>query len=171
MFNYHPLSFETDAKRRALVVDDDFLTRECVSAVVSMLGFQVVQARDGQEAVARYLKLKGTVRLVIMDISMPVLDGVQAMHGIRNVDPNAKIILCSGDPEAERVGSGADGFISKPFRGQTICAVVERVLQATGQMLDDPADPRLGGSDRRDRMAPGAGEWQSANRPAMVLPG
>jgi CheY-like chemotaxis protein len=132
MFNCDPMRFETNSKRRVLVVDDEAAIRDCVCALVSMLGFQVVQARDGGEALDKFERFNGTICLVIMDISMPVLDGVQAMNKIRKIDPRAKIILCSGNPEAELVQSGADGIIAKPFRGQTIVTAVEQALKATG---------------------------------------
>lgn len=132
MFNSQFKDFESNAKRRVLVVDDEQAIRECVSALVSMLGFQVVQARNGSEALDRYTKSTGAICLVIMDVSMPELDGIEAMHKMKELDPNVKIILCSGRPLVELVNHGADGIVLKPFRGQTICAVVEEVLKARG---------------------------------------
>jgi len=132
MFDCNPMTFETNAQRSVLVVDDEAAIRDCVCALISMLGFQVVQARDGGEALEKFERCNGTICLVIMDISMPVLDGVQAMNRIRKIDPRTKIILCSGNPEAELAQSGADGIISKPFRGHTVVSVVEQVMKATG---------------------------------------
>jgi len=113
---------------KLLVVDDEELVRESVTAILSAMGYSVVQARDGLEALILYQALRGEIMLVLMDVQMPRMDGLSAAQLIKNVDPNARIIILSGSGGHYSKSAEVDAYLPKPFRvkelRQTILAVL-----------------------------------------------
>ena len=117
---------EARAERRTiLLVDDDEDLQEALSGFLREdLGYPVLQARDGQEAVEIYRRERYRIGLVLMDATMPRLSGPAAFQAIRAFAPEARAILCSGG--AEETGfraAGADGFLGflkKPFLLRTL---------------------------------------------------
>ncbi|GLH74430.1 hypothetical protein GETHLI_29320 [Geothrix limicola] len=119
-----------------LVVDDDDVVRATVRAQVESMGFQTLEARDGLEALNAYAGHAGHVDLVIMDFTMPHLDGREALEGIRAMDPQALVILCSGYEEDAAPQEGAvetpSTFLQKPFRMEDLRRAVREVMEAGG---------------------------------------
>ena len=77
-----------------LVVDDAAFMRMMIKDVLTKNGYEVVgEAENGQKAIEKYKELKP--ELVIMDITMPEVDGIQAVKEIKAFDPNAKVVMCS----------------------------------------------------------------------------
>jgi two-component system, cell cycle sensor histidine kinase and response regulator CckA len=111
-----------------LVVDDEEILRICVTAILSAMGHSVIQARDGLEAYELYQKLRGEISLVLMDVVMPRLNGIDAALMIKEIDPNAKVVLMSGYTDTLPGDIHYDGFIGKPFRARDLHAVVQKVL-------------------------------------------
>ncbi|HJV49315.1 MAG TPA: PAS domain S-box protein [Geothrix sp.] len=119
-----------------LVVDDDDVVRATVRAQVQSMGFQVLEARHGLEALNVFAEQKEHIDLVLMDFTMPHLDGREALEGIRALDPKALVILCSGyeedvsplDGEAE----APSAFLQKPFRMEDLRRAVREVLESRG---------------------------------------
>jgi len=101
-----------------LVVDDDEMIRGLVSTVLKSAGHQIVTAANGAEGVAVYRSFTSQIDLVITDISMPVMDGVQEILRIRMTNPNAKIICMTGD-SADRCPEGVV-LLNKPFSVETL---------------------------------------------------
>ena len=105
---------------RILVVDDEPAIRQTASLMLSDLGFDVVTAVDGQEAVALYQREFEQIDLVLLDMTMPRMDGKSAFREMRRINPDAKVILSSGYNEQEATshfaGKGLAGFIQKPYR-------------------------------------------------------
>ncbi len=94
-------------------------------------GYEVVgEAKNGKEAVDEYAKLKPD--LVTMDITMPEMNGVEALRLIRQMDPTAKVIICSAmgqrDMVLDAISSGARDFVVKPFQKDRIQEAVAKVL-------------------------------------------
>ncbi len=113
-----------------LVVDDsDFMRLKCRQLLAGE-GFSVVEAGNGQEAVEKYQEHKPD--LVMMDITMPVMDGITAVKEIRKINPDAKIVMCSalGQQAAvmEAVKAGAKDFIVKPFQPDRVVSAVRKIL-------------------------------------------
>lgn len=117
-----------------LVVDDDETVRQVSSRIVQKLGFEVITANDGREGVDLFRPRSAEVVVVLMDLTMPYLDGEQAFREIRAIRPDAKVILMSGFSEQDAVnrfaGKGLAGFIQKPFRPDALRRKLREVVQS-----------------------------------------
>jgi two-component system chemotaxis response regulator CheY len=89
-----------------------------------------VEAGDGEQAVLKYEEEKPGV--VLLDITMPVMDGIQVLRTIKQLDPNAKVIMCSAMGQegmvVEAIKLGALDFIVKPFKPERLVQTVKNVL-------------------------------------------
>ena len=79
-----------------LIVDDEELIRDLACEILNPYGYRAIPAKDGQEAVSIYESSSPKIDLVLMDIIMPVMDGIKAAERIRELDANARILICSG---------------------------------------------------------------------------
>jgi two-component system chemotaxis response regulator CheY len=116
---------------RVLVVDDAAFMRKMVSDVLTKGGHEVVgEAGNGTEAVDRYAELRPEV--TTLDITMPEKDGLAALREIIQLDPAARVVMCSALGQEtkvlESIKAGAKDFVVKPFQA-------ERVLEAVGNAL------------------------------------
>lgn len=116
---------------KILLVDDAAFMRMMVKNVLTENGYTDLQeASDGAEAVAKYNEIRPD--LVIMDITMPNKDGLEALKEIRASDPNASVVMCSAmGQEAmviEAIKSGAKDFIVKPFKPDRIIKTVTSIV-------------------------------------------
>jgi two-component system, chemotaxis family, chemotaxis protein CheY len=117
--------------RTVLVCDDALFMRTMVKDILSQAGFTVVgEAENGQQAVEQYKKLKPD--LVTMDIIMPEMGGIEAVKKIMEVDPQARILMCSAMGQQalvlEAIQVGAKDFVVKPFQPSRVLEAVQRVL-------------------------------------------
>jgi two-component system chemotaxis response regulator CheY len=101
-----------------LLCDDAMFTRVMITGIISDAGFMVVgQAENGQEAVDQYDRLRPDI--VVLDIVMPDMSGLEAARAIRKLDPDACIVMCSAMGQEklmeEALAAGARSFIVKPF--------------------------------------------------------
>jgi len=97
-----------------LLVDDEASVRNVGRRMLETLGFSVLVASDGSAAVQTFRQHSGEICAVILDLTMPTMDGEEALRQIRAISPNAMVILSSGY-EAAWMGKGWDGFIQKPY--------------------------------------------------------
>jgi two-component system, chemotaxis family, chemotaxis protein CheY len=117
---------------RVLVVDDAAFMRMMIKDILSKNGFEIVgEAENGNIAVEKWKELRP--ELTMMDITMPEKDGITAVKDIKQIDPNAKIIMCSAMGQQamviEAIQAGARDFIVKPFQPDR---VIEAVRKAVG---------------------------------------
>ena len=102
-----------------LVVDDEENVRRVAVKMVEQLGFSAVQAGDGREGLMRFTETEGIVA-VLMDLTMPRMDGAETFRELRLIRPEVKVLLMSGFNEQEAInrftGKGLAGFLQKPFR-------------------------------------------------------
>jgi len=136
--NEAPKAHENDPQgplgpRTVLVVDDEPTVRHVAEAMLKRLGFRVLSAASGPEALDLLRAQKGAVDLVLLDLSMPEMDGFTAFTEMRRLVPNLKVILSSGYNEqivAQRLTThGEAEFIQKPFDFASLRAAVERALK------------------------------------------
>ena len=112
--------------KNILICDDAAFMRMMIKDILTKNGYNIVgEAENGAKAVEKYSELKPD--LVLMDITMPEMDGIEALKKIKASDPNASIIMCSAMGQQamviESIQSGAKDFIVKPFQA-------DRVLEA-----------------------------------------
>lgn len=117
--------------KKILTVDDAAFMRKMVKDTLTKAGYtDVYEAVDGADAVEKYGELAPD--LVIMDITMPNMDGLEALKAIRAKDPNANIVMCSAMGQEsmvmDAVRSGAKDFIVKPFKPDRILKTVSTIL-------------------------------------------
>ena len=105
-----------------LVVDDEDIIRRTAKAMLERCGFTVVLAENGKEGVELFQVLAEKVAAVLLDMTMPVMDGEEAFSRLRAIRPDIRVILSSGYNEVEAVrrftGKGLAGFIQKPYSSQ-----------------------------------------------------
>ena len=117
---------------KILIVDDSKTSRRFLRNMLEEAGHQIVgEAVNGQEGIDKYKQLKPD--LVTMDITMPVLDGIEAVGEIMEYDADAKVIMVTAAGQktnmVEALKRGAADFIQKPFESEVILKVVEKVLE------------------------------------------
>lgn len=118
-------------KKRVLLVDDHRLVREGLRRTLTDAGFEVVgEARDGAEGIELAVELRPHV--VLMDVSMPVLDGITATRRLRSRVPDARVIVLTMHAEPDLVekarSAGAAGYLLKDASGDEVVAAVKRAL-------------------------------------------
>jgi len=114
-----------------LVVDDSLIMRRNIIKMIESLGHKVIgEAKDGQEAIEFYRKLKPD--LVTMDITMPRMDGLNAVKELKRIDKNAKIIMVTSHGQEEMVidaiRSGASGYLLKPVKINKLTDSIRKVF-------------------------------------------
>lgn len=116
--------------KRVLIVDDAAFMRVCLRRILEGNDFEVVgEAKNGLEAVSKYCILKPDI--VTMDITMPDMDGVEALIEIKKQDPAAKVVMISalGQESWVRnaVMNGAKGFVVKPYKEEYVLDTLKRL--------------------------------------------
>lgn len=122
---------KSDRQPTILIVDDCEVMQHLLKGFLTANGYKVAAiARDGEEAVRLYRTLRPS--LVTMDINMPVMDGFEATKQIKEIDPDAKVVVISIELEKstilKAVKCGADEYIGKPVQSRQFLRVVERIL-------------------------------------------
>lgn len=118
---------------RILIVDDATFMRMMLKDILKKNGFEIAgEVENGLRAVECYKEISPD--LVLMDITMPELDGISAVRQIKDQDPNAKIIMCSAMGQQsmvlESIQAGARDFIIKPFQAERVIEAVNKCLKA-----------------------------------------
>lgn len=114
-----------------LIVDDAAFMRMTISRILQENDMEIAgEAVNGLEAIKKYQELKPKV--VTMDITMPEMDGIEAIRQIRKIDPNAKIIACSAMGQEvmviDAIKAGARSFVVKPFKPEKLMEELHRAL-------------------------------------------
>jgi len=121
---------------RVLLADDEEDVRSVVHTMLETLGYEVIEARDGVEAVEIFRRRAAEIDLVILDLVMPRLTGEAALGQMRRIAPTVPAILVSGYDESGRireiVAAGFGGFLQKPFRRQDLGMKVRELLGVPG---------------------------------------
>ncbi len=117
--------------KRVLICDDAAFMRMMIKDILTKNGYEIAgEAENGAIAVEKYSELQPD--LVLMDITMPEMDGIQALKKIRANDGNANVIMCSAMGQQamviEAIQSGAKDFIVKPFQPDRVLEAVKKVI-------------------------------------------
>ncbi len=113
-------------------MDDEDTVRAVTEEMLLMFAFEVVSAGDGEEGVRRFREEGDRVTLVLLDLTMPNMDGEEAFRGIRRLRNEVPVLLMSGFNEQEAInrfaGLGLAGFIQKPFKAEELRAKIDEAL-------------------------------------------
>ena len=117
--------------KNILICDDAAFMRMMIRDILTKNGYNVAgEAENGVKAIEKYTEVKPD--LVLMDITMPEMDGIQALKKIKALDPSATIIMCSAMGQQamviESIQAGAKDFIVKPFQAERVLEAVKKVV-------------------------------------------
>jgi two-component system cell cycle sensor histidine kinase/response regulator CckA len=116
------------------VVDDEEVVRRACLRFVARLGYRGIGAADGEEAVALFSRHASEIACVLLDWTMPKMDGMRAFAEMKCIDPNVKVILSSGYDDQDGISQvareGLAGFIHKPFMFNDLR---NKIAEALGQ--------------------------------------
>ena len=125
-------SFEIGGTETILLVEDEELLIEMVSFLLESKGYKVFVAQDGAEAIEVYKKHIQEIALVLTDMGLPTMTGMEEFKKLKEIDPNVKVILASGyfepDMKADLLKAGAKGFLQKPYMSDVILQTLREVL-------------------------------------------
>ena len=118
--------------KNILICDDAAFMRMMIKDILTKNGYNVVgEAENGLKAVEKYQETKPD--LVLMDITMPEMDGIQALKAIKAADSSAMVIMCSAMGQQamviESIQSGARDFIVKPFQPDRVLEAVKKAVE------------------------------------------
>ena len=116
---------------KVMICDDAAFMRMMIKDILTKNGYEIAaEAENGAIAVEKYHEAKPD--LVLMDITMPDMDGIQALKKIKEIDANANVIMCSAMGQQamviEAIQSGAKDFIVKPFQAERVLEAVKKVV-------------------------------------------
>ncbi len=117
--------------KRVLIVDDAAFMRMMIKDILSKNGYDIVgEAENGAKAIEKYKEL--TPDLVVMDITMPEVDGITAVKEIKKINADSKIVMCSAMGQQamviESIQAGAKDFIVKPFQAERVLEAIKKVI-------------------------------------------
>ena len=117
--------------KKILITDDALFMRVTLKNLLTANGYEVVgEAVNGQDAVEKYAACKPD--LVLMDITMPVMDGIMACRTIKESDPSAKVVMCTAMGQknmvVEAIQAGAKDFIVKPFKPDRVLESIQKLI-------------------------------------------
>jgi two-component system, cell cycle sensor histidine kinase and response regulator CckA len=117
-----------------LVVEDESTLREYLRVILEEKGYSVLLACDGSDGIDLFSKHQGQIALVISDLGMPKLDGLNLLRKIKEVQPKARVIMTSGlvdpDRKVEILHAGAKDFLAKPYGGREVLLRVREILDS-----------------------------------------
>jgi len=130
-----PVAGEWQSHGILLLVDDEPSARAVARELAGSMGFQVLEAADGLEAVALFELRHTEITAVLMDLTMPHMDGRQAFLRMHQVDPKIPVVLTSGYSEqdvlTDFLGKGLAGFLPKPYQSSQFLSVLRQAVEGS----------------------------------------
>lgn len=116
-----------------LLVDDEEIIRVVAVAMLEHLGYTVITATCGREAIQKYRQQEDDIDLILLDMIMPEMTGAQTFDQLKAINPEIRVLLVSGysadGQAADILGRGCLGFIQKPFRTDTLSRKIQEALR------------------------------------------
>ena len=112
---------------RILLADDEEMVRKAIRFLLAFSGYQVVEAEDGEDAVRKYIEASPPIDLVLLDLDMPRLNGLEALARIRVHNPAVRAIILSGGLHSDHLEQTS--FLQKPFDNQQLIGLVRESLE------------------------------------------
>jgi CheY-like chemotaxis protein len=138
-----PPPAESPPGTTVLVVENDPLVQRLAQTILVQEGYRVLTAADGRQAVETYRNRSTAIDVVLMDLNMPVLSGLEAAEELRRIDPTAHIVLTSGAPPEPL--PAPFGFLPKPYRPAELLAALAAALRRQPQTPQ--SEPPTGGQE------------------------
>jgi two-component system, cell cycle sensor histidine kinase and response regulator CckA len=121
-------------KETILIVDDEQMNIEAVKELLELLDYKALTAHSGKKAIELYREHSKNIHLVILDMSMPGINGMETFEKLKEIDKNVRVLLSSGysiSGEAKNILElGCMGFIQKPFRADELSRKIRDVLDS-----------------------------------------
>jgi len=114
-----------------LVVDDNDAVRKATGVMAKQLGYDVIQASGGREAIEIYRDRGSEITLVLLDLVMPEMNGAETFAALRDIDPDAVVLLCSGYDDgqaADIMAAHSVGFLQKPYSAVRMAKALDKAL-------------------------------------------
>jgi len=115
---------------KVMVVDDEIAMREILK--IMLKDYKVIEASNGREAVELYREERPDI--VLMDVMMPLMNGIEATSEIKKIDPDAKIVAITAYASSKRekvIEAGADYILKKPFTRKEVVELIKRILNSS----------------------------------------
>jgi two-component system cell cycle sensor histidine kinase/response regulator CckA len=118
--------------RTVLVVEDDAGIRQVAVQILRAGGYRVLHAENGRDGVSLFRSAKGAIDVVVLDVEMPAMGGIEAFGLIQQIDPAVPVLFASGDPDSlpSEVEARASGFLPKPYGPKSLLGAVAETLRA-----------------------------------------
>jgi CheY-like chemotaxis protein len=114
-------------------VDDEEIMRITAKSILKECGYDVLIAKDGEEAIAIFKELRKEIDVVFLDMAMPNMSGKEVYEELKKIDPRVKVLLASGFRQDRRVEEvmemGVNGFIHKPYSMADLAKKIQEVLK------------------------------------------
>jgi CheY-like chemotaxis protein len=123
---------EVQPQGLALVIDDELSVRQLTTLMLRRAGFEVLAAADGLEGLALFERHRARVRVVVLDLTMPRMGGLETLAAIRRLEPRTPVLLCSGwcepDELAQLQRHAAVRFLRKPYQLDTLVGEIRALF-------------------------------------------
>ena len=118
------IDFASEQEKTILLIDDEEIVINISEMMLTRLGYRVLKANSGYEGLQLFEKNKSVIDLIISDLEMPNMNGMEVMDKLREIDPQVKVLLSSGAltdaDEKDVMDKGFNGFIKKPYNINTL---------------------------------------------------
>lgn len=115
-----------------LVVDDEEINRFLCKKILEHIGFNIIEACDGEDAILKYKTFHNDIDIVILDMIMPKLNGYETFNKLKELNNSVKVVVTSGYSDVNEIEemkrNGLKGFLSKPFRKQNILELLNQII-------------------------------------------
>ena len=116
-----------------LVVEDDTIIRDLLKNQLELLGYKTLLAVNGRDAVEIYRRKIDEIDLILLDIIMPIMDGIETLSELKKINPEIKVLVISGygrnEIIEEMLNEGVLGFIKKPFKLSELSKIIYETLE------------------------------------------